>query len=310
MEQQHDVGILIGRFQVHQLHDGHRYIIQHLLDRHSICVIMLGVPAIQYTKTNPLDFESRKLMIESEFPGLTVIPIYDTKHNDDWVRQVEYQLSSLYPNKSKVLYGSRDSFIEIYKTFGGKLSCEEIEPLEYYSGTLTRKDLKNTVLKSPDYRAGVITTTQNQFDSVYSVVDAIVYSKEYERILLGQKINDKNDWRLPGGFVDVSDNSLEDAVLREVREEAGFNLNLAQPVYLMSRLIDDWRYANPGCKLMSSVFAIQHLWGSPDPGDDLNLVKWVKMSELSSTPIVPEHREILKQIGYDPVKETIFIKKT
>jgi len=63
-----DVGIIIGRFQVHQLTQAHKELIQFVIDRHTKVVIFLGLSPLLVTRNNPLDFESRKQMILKEFP--------------------------------------------------------------------------------------------------------------------------------------------------------------------------------------------------------------------------------------------------
>jgi len=64
----YSVGILIGRFQVDELTDGHKYMIQSIIDNHSKVVVFLGIAPTVSTIRNPLDFESRKQMILNLFP--------------------------------------------------------------------------------------------------------------------------------------------------------------------------------------------------------------------------------------------------
>jgi len=62
-----DVGVIIGRFQVAELHDGHHMIISSVLERHKKVLIFLGsTPDVLVTKQNPLDFLTRQQMIQEK----------------------------------------------------------------------------------------------------------------------------------------------------------------------------------------------------------------------------------------------------
>lgn len=38
-----DVGVIVGRFQVHQLHDAHIHLIKSVYDTHAHTIVVLGV---------------------------------------------------------------------------------------------------------------------------------------------------------------------------------------------------------------------------------------------------------------------------
>ncbi len=63
MDKEYSIGAVVGRFQVHELHDAHRYIIDQVVNNHKKSIIFLGVPKVVGTKKNPLDFDTRKKMI-------------------------------------------------------------------------------------------------------------------------------------------------------------------------------------------------------------------------------------------------------
>jgi nicotinamide mononucleotide adenylyltransferase len=56
------VGVLIGRFQVPELTEGHKKIIDYVQEHHSQVVILLGRPdGVRSTKRNPFDHPTRRL---------------------------------------------------------------------------------------------------------------------------------------------------------------------------------------------------------------------------------------------------------
>ena len=59
-----EVGVIIGRFQLPALHEGHISVLDYVTEHHSNVVVFLGVPRIQNTKRNPLDFSTRRKLIQ------------------------------------------------------------------------------------------------------------------------------------------------------------------------------------------------------------------------------------------------------
>lgn len=69
---QNAIGVIVGRFQVHKLTEGHKEILDFVLSQnHYMNILVLGNPPrdVRCTKNNPLPYVSRKRMIEEEYPG-------------------------------------------------------------------------------------------------------------------------------------------------------------------------------------------------------------------------------------------------
>ncbi len=84
-----DVGVVVGRFQVPDLHAAHRALIQTVCDQHDKVLVVLGVSPLRATTQNPLDFEARKQMILAEFPHVTVLPVKDSASDHVWSRRLD-----------------------------------------------------------------------------------------------------------------------------------------------------------------------------------------------------------------------------
>ena len=74
----YDVGVIVGRFQVPSLHEAHRELIQSVVNKHPRTIIFLGVSPVPTSRNNPLDFETRRRMIQDEFPEVEILYIKDS----------------------------------------------------------------------------------------------------------------------------------------------------------------------------------------------------------------------------------------
>jgi bifunctional NMN adenylyltransferase/nudix hydrolase len=180
-----DVGVIIGRFQVHNLHAAHIDLIQTVCDKHKKVIVCLGLSPLKATKNNPLDFESRKKMIEAKFPEVLVIYAKDCVDDKVWTKKIDTQIKDLIgANHSVILYGSRDSFI---KHYSGVFKTQELVPTINVSGSELRKDISRSVMNTSDFRAGAIWATQQQFDTCYPTVDIAIFNEDGTQILMARK---------------------------------------------------------------------------------------------------------------------------
>ena len=80
---EYSIGIVVARFQVNTLHEAHKKLIEEVITRHNNRVIIfIGVSPTMGTKENPLDFITRKSMVESAFPGIVVLPLMDCSRDE------------------------------------------------------------------------------------------------------------------------------------------------------------------------------------------------------------------------------------
>jgi len=284
----YNVGVIIGRFQVHNLHEGHQELIDTVSKNHKKVIVFLGVSRVQYTERNPMDFATRMLMIKAHNPNVIVMPLEDMRSDTNWSKNVDNLIKVTLGGKKALLYGSRDSFIPYYT---GKHTTVELISNITYSGSNVRKEVSEEILGTSDFRAGLIYATAQQYPVSYQTVDVAVLNGKKE-ILLGRKPGETN-FRFIGGFVDPTDVDLETAALRELHEEAG-PIEVASPEYVCSRRIDDWRYRSGKSKIMTTLFVCNYIFGKPEPNDDIEAVGWFKLSDIGKTiHIMPEHTEIM-----------------
>jgi bifunctional NMN adenylyltransferase/nudix hydrolase len=286
-----DVGVLIGRFQVPDLHEGHKRLIQHVVDNHQKVIIFLGLAPTRVTRNNPLDFESRKQMILQSFPMVTVLYIKDLALDKAWAKTLDTQIADIVgPSSTVVLYGGRESFKNHYL---GKYPVIELEQEVYTSGVEVRNSIAATVKASPEFRHGVIWAAYNQYPKIMPTVDVAVWNEDYTKLLMAKKPNEEL-YRFIGGFVDGK-GTLETNAKREVAEEAHIEIDELQ--YVGSRVIDDWRYRREVDKIMTTLFSAKYIFGNPTPDDDIAELRWFVFNKELEKQLVEEHRFLFQMLA-------------
>ena len=285
------IGVIMARFQVAELHEGHKQLIDTVLHYHKKVIIFLGVSKKSSDKNSPLDFANRRAMIHEVYPSVVVLPQLDVRDDYKWSANLDAQISLPFGELSAIIYGSRDSFIPHYK---GKYKVIEVLPQIPANGTAERLAISREVIPSVDFRKGIIYQTYLQRPVTYPTVDVVAYNDKGE-ILLGKKPNETL-YRFIGGFVDRSDISWEQAAKREFMEESG-GCEIGDLTYVASSKINDWRYANSESGIMTTLFIGKFLWGNAKPSDDIADLKWVMPDKINvETDIMPEHRELFSKL--------------
>ena len=290
-EERTEVGVIIGRFQVDNLHDGHKGLIEFVLGRHKRVVIFLGMSSLKCTKNNPLDFQARKQMIDKEFKGRVEIQyVKDQMQDDVWSKLLDEKIRDLLgPLHKATLYGSRDSFISHYK---GAFETKELVPDVIVSATDLRKQLSVKTLSSANFRAGVIWATQNQYPTSYTAIDVAIFNDDGTKLLLGRKPRE-SDYRFIGGFVEPG-HTLEQTVRKEAMEETG--LEIGDLKYVQSFAVEDWRYRSEQDKIMSTLFTAKKIFGREEPNDDVEQLKWFDVKDITEKDVVGIHRPLFNAI--------------
>lgn len=288
------VATVIGRFQVDELHKGHRHLIDTANNNHQSLLILVGTGISgQPTRKYPLPFDSIKTMINQSYPNATVLKLEDIPASDEeWSNQVDYMiLLSNHDTKEVKLYGSRDSFIPYYK---GRFECVEVEEIYKISGTKIREEISRSVPTNREQRKGAIWSVNNKFPVSYQCVDVAIFNKDYSMILLGKKKQDGKKWRFPGGFVDPCE-TLEMAATREAKEETNANINNIK--YIESFVIDDQRYMGEKDNITSALFScIVEDDSIICSGDDLDEIKWFDFNTINLGTMVGSHTKMLKSL--------------
>jgi 8-oxo-dGTP diphosphatase len=124
----------------------------------------------------------------------------------------------------------------------------------------------------------------------YLAVDGVVRLWEGERfkgIVLVERRYEPLGYALPGGFVEVGE-TVEKAVLREVKEETGLDAQIVKLLGVYSEPNRDPRF-----HVVSVVFVLD-AYGEPKGGDDAKKAVVFPLEDLPFDKIVFDHAKILK----------------
>jgi bifunctional NMN adenylyltransferase/nudix hydrolase len=290
------INVVIGRFQVPAPHVGHKHLINTAKANGDEYAIVLGHGEGQISISDPLPLAIRQEMMREEYPDAVILSVSDHPSDEDWSRILDQTLAEKFPEANITLYGSRDSFSKYYS---GKLNIVIVPEISAISGTEIRK--ANLVPKDAEsFRMGMIEAAKRRFPTSFQTVDIGLVNFQTKEILLGRKSKDPEGfWRLPGGFVDPKDESLECAAARELGEEV-LGVMTHEFTYLGSRRVADFRYKNGPDKIMTALFLTYHMGGIGRAGDDLAEVKWFSLSSAMDF-ILAQHKHLLQMI-IDAVK--------
>lgn len=302
--EKYNVGVIVGRFQVHELHPGHRELLDWVNTNHDTMIVVLGCSGI-VSQTNPLPFNARRAMIAEQYPNAIIVPIYDQRSDDIWSKDLDQTIRrSCRPTETVCLYGSRDGFM---KHYSGKYATQELVSSEpYWSGTKVREEIQNKVLSSSDFRSGVIYAQGGGYPKVIPTVDVIlfntdIYSDDFDdknKAVYMVRKHGEDKFRFPGGYAEPGASYMITAK-REIKEEVGdLEVDLQ---YFDDVEIKDWRYGERDI-IHTTIFIGHRLWGSIGNFKDTDEIAEVRPFTLTNLlfgyqkSIVEEHHIIVEKL--------------
>jgi ADP-ribose pyrophosphatase YjhB (NUDIX family) len=104
----------------------------------------------------------------------------------------------------------------------------------------------------------------------------------------------KGFWSLPGGAVETGE-CLEDAIVREVREETGLDVSANEVAVVFERIIpDDEGAAEYHYVLIDYLCEVRG--GRLCAGDDSNCARWFPLSDLDTLSLTEGTLDVIRRV--------------
>jgi len=129
---------------------------------------------------------------------------------------------------------------------------------------------------------------QTPYLTTDGIVEIYNASEEFLGIVLIQRKNKPIGLALPGGFVDIGE-SVEDAVVREMKEEISLDVKISKLFGVYSDPSRDERFHT------ASVVYICKAYGTPIGADDAKEAMIVKVEDVELDKLVFDHGNILRE---------------
>ncbi len=290
-------GVIVGRFQIDDLHEGHYDLLKEVYDTYENMLIVVGLSPSKCIVNNPLDFDTRRRMLMSAFPTAKIGYVEDCYSDKVWSTRLDTVIASkLGSSTHAVLHGGRDSFIPHYF---GKFETKALIPRSYISASEIRNQLAMRSKPTADFRAGAIWAMLNQWPAAIPTIDVAVIDQSTRSILLGKR-NTEDKFRLIGGFCQPGE-TYETAAIRELQEETHLKTSKVYPV--KSFFIDDWRYKSEQNKITTFLYIVSEFKGTPKPDDDIDELAWFALDKELFANVVPNHVEMIEYIVSKYIEE-------
>ena len=334
MSKKYDTLVLIGRFQ--PFHNAHLEIVKRATALCDRLIIVVGSSRQPRTYKNPFSFDERARMIRDATRGLnlqiSVEPNIDTIYNDQaWAVRVQQIVAQhTMPGDRVGIIGHKKDDSSFYLDMFPQWGYEDVELVEflsavdvrdlYFKWTFNSNFIKNVVPDSTYESLMTFRQTEEfaqiirerefiaehnkqyaglKYPPIFSTADAVVICSGHVLMIKRRAEPGKGLWALPGGYVNArTDKSVEDAAIRELREET--QIKVPAPVLrgsiVRSRVFDAID-RSPRGRIITHAFYIMLPDGELPKvkgSDDAEKARWVPIAEVRSEDCFEDHYEILQ----------------
>jgi bifunctional NMN adenylyltransferase/nudix hydrolase len=333
MSKKYHTLVLIGRFQ--PFHSAHLEIVKRATALCEQLIIITGSAAQPRTYKNPFTSTERAQMIKNATRGLAmqiyVEPNFDTIYNDQaWAVRIQGIVSkyAVLGTRTGIIGHKKDDssfYLDMFPQWGYEnveliefLSAVDIRDL-YFKRDVNYKFIKGVLPETtydflldfahtPEYEQIIrerefVANYKKQYASlpyppIFSTADSVVICSGHVLMIKRRAEPGKGLWALPGGYVNANtDKSVEDAAIRELREET--MIKVPAPVLrgsIVRGKVFDAIDRSPRGRIITHAFYIQLPDGELPKvkgGDDAEKARWVPIAEVRSEECFEDHFEII-----------------
>jgi bifunctional NMN adenylyltransferase/nudix hydrolase len=335
MTKQYDAIVFIGRFQ--PFHNAHLEIFKQAAALAKKVIVIVGSAIQPRTYKNPFIYEDRYEMISNTLESLgyeeevdfTIRGNRDSLYNDTaWAVRVQQIVDAETASKVAIIGHKKDEssyYLEMFPqwelvevplveelsaTHIRDLYFREDSNLNFIQGVVPERILEHLEeFKKTEEFAQIV--RERQFEEMYKqqfasypypptfvTVDAVVIQSGHILMITRRAEPGRGLLALPGGFLDAySDASLEDAMIRELREETG--LKVPSPVLRgnikNTHVFDAIQRSSRG-RTITHAFNICLPDGELPKvrgGSDATSATWIPLSQVDSVQTFEDHYEII-----------------
>jgi bifunctional NMN adenylyltransferase/nudix hydrolase len=334
MSRKYDTLVLIGRFQ--PIHNAHLEIIKRATALCDQLVIITGSANQPRTYKNPFTSFERERMIKAATGGLNMqIAVEanpDTIYNDQaWAVRVQGLIAKHTKPSDRVgIIGHKKDDSSFYLDMFPQWGYENVELIEflsavdirdlYFKNSVNYKFIKGVLPETTyeflldfahtdEYRQIIkerefVENYKKQYASlpyppIFSTADAVVIQSGHILLIKRRAEPGKGLWALPGGYVNANtDKSVEDAAIRELREET--LIKVPAPVLrgsIKRSKVFDAIDRSPRGRIITHAFHIELPDGELPKvkgSDDAEKARWVPIAEVRSEECFEDHYEIIQ----------------
>lgn len=332
----YDTLVLIGRFQ--PFHTAHLLLVQRATSLANKVVFIVGSANQPRTYKNPFTFAERRKMIYEATRGMAgtlsfyMEPNPDTIYNDQaWAVRIQALVAKhTAPGDRVGIIGHKKDpssyYLEMFPQWGFE-EVELLEPLDaseirdlYFRRDINMNFIKNVVppttfdfldsfADTPEHEQVIkerefVANYKKQYASlpyppIFSTADAVVIQSGHVLMVKRRAEPGKGLWALPGGYVNANtDRTVEDAMLRELREET--MIKVPAPVLrgsIVRAKVFDAIDRSPRGRIITHAFFIRLPDGElprVKGSDDAEKARWVPIAEVKSEECFEDHYEIIQ----------------
>lgn len=207
------------------------------------------------------------------------------------------QISDIHATNIRNVYFNKD--IEHFNyTNGNLIPSETLEFLHQFYGSPGYHDIKHEMEYVENYKKPY---NSLPYPIIFSTADAVVIQAGHIILIKRKSLPGKGLWALPGGFVNAkTDKSVQDAMIRELREETGLKVPI--PVLIgniqKNKVFDAIDRSTRG-RIITHAFKIV-LPDGPLPKikgmDDAEKAKWVPIASIKPEEMFEDHYSIIQEM--------------